>query len=119
MQDKEAFIECIRSILFNWAELSAGDISTIGAVLNDPGARVVTVEGSAHFRFWAELERLGWAARVHLPLPKVDGTPRATCFAITPSGVERVPALMERYDLKPGTFYADGRHPPAGKAAAA
>lgn len=113
----DAGTAAIKSILGNWARLSAGDISILTAALRDPNAQIVTSEGSANFRLWADFGRLRWAERVDPFLPDVDIAPRPAFFALTPDGREWVPKFLAHYDLKQGTFYTENDPPRVDPAA--
>jgi hypothetical protein len=112
MDDTEEEIDAVRSILFNWAKLTAGEISIINAVIAKPESRAATMEGSEHFRFWANLERLGWARREDAPMLELDASLRPAIFVLTRNGCQRLPSFMAHYDLQPGTYYLDARLPP-------
>jgi hypothetical protein len=112
MPQADREIEAIRKLLLNWKRLSPGDISILYATLDKPDAMAATMEGSANFVLWTNLDRLGWSRRVRLPLPSLGVNEQPAFFVLTGRGRERLPAFLEHYELKPGTFYIDKKMPP-------
>jgi len=111
MQTAEREREAIRKLLLDWKRLSPGDISILHMVLGKPDAMATTMEGSANFVLWTNLERLGWARRVRLPLPTLPPNGQPATFLLTATGRQRLPAFLDHYQLKPGTFYVDKQLP--------
>jgi hypothetical protein len=112
MERREREIEATRKVLLNWKRLSPGDISILLAALKTPEAQALTIEGSANFVMWTNLERLGWARRVKPVIPALLATSHPAFFVLTAMGRDRLPAFLEHYDLRPGAFYIDKRTPP-------
>lgn len=97
-----------REILMNWADMSPGDISILQSAVGTKNAGLCTTVGTANFLIWENLERLGWAKRFSSPIAPPGIADRAAFFLLTPTGHERVPAFLEYYNLRLGTYYTDG-----------
>lgn len=88
----------IRNILLEWHKLSLGDISIICASVQ-PQAAIITVEGSAHSKFWYNLVNLRWAEKLYSTVDPWITSLEILEFRLTDVGQDRLPHFLVFYDL--------------------
>jgi hypothetical protein len=91
-------IENQRDILYNWHNLTAGDISIIKLMLTPKykDSALQTMSGTAHAKLWHSLVGLGWANELSPPqnFQEVLGE-AALCFELSEIGHMEVPRFIE------------------------
>jgi Sel1 repeat len=74
--------------------MSLGDMSTLEATMQTPGARLMTTSDSPNGQLWSQLERLGWAMRV--PTEEIaEFGPNSRVFQPTDVGIQHIPSLIK------------------------
>lgn len=88
----------MKSILLSWHELSRGDISIICANIREPGM-VMTVRGTPHAHFWANLVAIGWAEQLYSPIDPEDFAEEPLAYRLLPDARFQLSHFLVFYDL--------------------
>ena len=103
MDDGEHWTEqqlaAMRAILFNWCNLSRGDISIVIQCIRNPTAMALTMRGSPHADLWHELTNIGWAEQLYSPIDPYDHDPEPLSFRLTPGASLPFSYFLVFYDL--------------------
>jgi len=80
-----------RTLIREMLRMSAGDISMLDALVQDPEAQTATMPGTANDRLWSKMAEWGWMVETPSPLPNTK------TFGLTPVGKLGLPIFMDAF----------------------